>query len=150
MKKSIYLLLLISFASCRNTDHLSPLDLVGTWQNTALNVDINSVNDTDSMSTLVVAPGEWEKVLSIKPIKTTYWTDGTFASVYIGLDGKELGREKGKWSISNDSLILVSNNYRNAYRVTFSKDQARFVSLLDWDQDGSRDDLYDGWQKKVN
>ncbi|MBO3698685.1 hypothetical protein [Roseivirga sp. E12] len=149
MKRLTIFLALACAYSCQDAHHLSPLDIVGTWENTTLNVEVSTVSNSDSSSILSIDIGEWEKTLNIKPISTTYWADGTFVSVYRGLDGQEIGKEEGNWSIRNDSLILSSSNYNNAYRVTIQNEQARFVSYLDWDQDGSKDDLYDGWQIKV-
>lgn len=149
MKKVTALLIMTCIYSCQDSNHLSPTDIIGTWENTTLNVEVNTISNGDSSSVLAIDVGEWEKTLNIKPISTTYWTDGTFVSVYRGLDGQEIGKEEGNWSIRNDSLILSSANYKNAYRVTIENKQARFVSYLDWDQDGLMDDLYDGWQKKI-
>ncbi len=123
--------------------------LIGTWENTRLNVQTNSAQGRDTTVYLAIEKGQWEAALNIKPIITTYLDDGSFKSEYFGLDGKPVGTEEGTWAIRNDSLVLKSGGYDNVYKVTFEGDSARFVSYLDWDQDGAADDLYDGWQKKI-
>ncbi|MEO9965315.1 MAG: hypothetical protein ABJF11_05985 [Reichenbachiella sp.] len=124
--------------------------LLGTWKNTELRVKMNSFKNEDSIKWLIAKAGEWEKVLKMKPIETTYFPDGTFESKYNGLDGQLLGTEKGQWQLTNDSLILRSANYNNSYKIYYIDHQLRFVSLLDWDEDGKKDDLYDGWQVKID
>ncbi|MFY0594232.1 hypothetical protein [Roseivirga sp.] len=150
MKKSILLFLILSVNfSCQKSPKLDPSQIVGTWENTTLNVDIKSYNKSNLDSTLIIELGEWESILQIKPIRTTYFEDGTFVAKYFDLEGNSVGEENGDWKVVNDSLAINSAGYKNTYHVNFKDGQARFISILDWDQDGNRDDLYDGWQKKV-
>jgi len=121
--------------------------LIGSWQNTTLDVRINLAEDKDSL--IHIEEGQWETVLKIKPIVTRYTADGVFVSDYYSPEGKSMGSELGKWQIRNDSLILSSNNYKTVYKVTFEGNKAHFTSILDWDQDGDFDDYYDGWQEKM-
>lgn len=123
--------------------------LIGTWRNTALTVKMNTFEKKDSTKWLVARKGQWEEVLQIKPIETTYFPDGSFESIYFGLDNKILGTEKGSWILKGDSLILSSPQYSNSYKLEVDKNEVRFVAWLDWDQDGQKDDLYDGWQVKI-
>ena len=150
MKSQYIALLFIVVFSCQRSKHTLSQQLIGTWENVSLEVKMNTINNTDSSGTLIVTPGNWEAILNIKPIKTTYRPDGTFTSQYFDLAGKAVGVEEGKWLVRNDSLILSSTGYQNTYKVTFEADKGRFVSRLDWDQDGLRDDHYDGWQKKID
>lgn len=147
MKQSLTLLIISTFLyACTPA---MENQLIGTWENTTLNVQTNTAQGRDTTVYLSIEDGQWEKTLNIKPIITTYLDDGSFKSAYFGLDGEPVGTEEGTWRIRNDSLVLKSGGYDNVYKVTFEGNQARFVSYLDWDQDGAPDDLYDGWQKKV-
>lgn len=121
--------------------------LTGSWQNTTLDLRISIAEGKDSL--IHIEAGQWETILKIKPIVTRYTAEGTFVADYYSVAGKSMGSELGKWEIRNDSLILSSTNYHTAYKVTFDGDRARFISYLDWDQDGDPDDYYDGWQEKV-
>ncbi|OEK06228.1 hypothetical protein [Roseivirga misakiensis] len=151
MKRIILFVLVLGITcSCTKSNRVDPSQIVGTWENTELDVDIKTYNKTNLDSALQIELGEWEAILKLKPIKTTYFEDGTFVAKYFDLEGNPVGEEKGDWKIVNDSLAINSAGYKNIYHVTFKADKARFISILDWDQDGDRDDLYDGWQKKVN
>jgi len=121
--------------------------LIGTWKNTSLTVTMKLDNGQDSV--LQVPEGKWEQVLKMKPIMTTFEEDGRFKSEYYGLYGNHLGTEAGTWVMRCDSLILNSSGYDNAYHVSYEGDKSRFVSLLDFDKDGKKDDLYEGWQIRV-
>lgn len=121
--------------------------LIGTWENTALDVTMKLNDQQDSL--MHIPEGSWERVLNIRPIVTTYTADGNFVSDYYTPEGKSMGSEVGTWEFRNDSLVLKGENYNSAYKVIFEGEKARFTALLDWDQDGQEDDLYDGWQKKI-
>lgn len=124
--------------------------LIGTWENTTLNVQTNTAQGQDTTINMMIENGQWEEKLGIKPIITTYLEDGSFKSEYFGPDGKPVGTEEGTWRIRNDSLVLKSGGYNDVYKVIFEGEQARFISYLDWDQDGEADDLYDGWQVRTS
>ena len=148
MKQLIYYLIIIS-GFVQNSTKVKEKDLFGPWENTSLTVEMPTHNNSDSTAYLKAEEGEWEKVLKIKPIKTLFKENGTFTSTYFDLENQPLGSETGTWFLRNDSLVMVSNNYGSAYQVILSNDRARFIAYLDWDQDGQKDDLYDGWQKRV-
>jgi hypothetical protein len=147
MKKLLTLVLLTAFL-CSCQPNLEE-QLVGSWQNITLNVQMNTAQGQDTTTYLVVEEGQWEEILEIKPILTTFLADGTFTSEYFGLDGKPMGTEAGEWSVKKDSLIMFSEAYTGSYKVILNGNRVRFISYLDWDQDGAPDDLYDGWQERV-
>lgn len=147
MRKLIWLLG-FGLVACSSSDINEDL-LIGTWKNTALSVKMNTFENQDSINWLIARRGQWEEVLKIKPIETTYFSDGTFESVYYGLDHQNLGTEKGNWDLDGDTLTLSSPQYSNSYKLELNNNELRFVSWLDWDQDGQKDDLYDGWQIKI-
>lgn len=143
------LLLSVSCTTKNNESSLKDEDIVGAWENVSLNVKMNTFQNRDTTSYLRAPEGQWEEVLKIKPIRTVYLKNGEFTSTYRDLSDKVVGESQGKWSIRNDSLILVADDVEYAYSVILENGKARFISLQDWDQDGKADDLYDGWQKKV-
>lgn len=146
MKQILYLILAVGLLSSCQQASLHDR-MIGTWENTSLTVTMKLGDGSDSA--MVIADGEWEQVLKIKPIVSVFAEDGTFTSTYYDLNGNQLGQESGKWFVRNDSLVMDSDAYNSAYKVTFDGAKARFVSYIDWDQDGKPDDLYDGWQKKT-
>lgn len=150
MKKIICFSLLLTLVfSCTKPESISE-QILGTWENSHMTVAMKTYQGTDENQELDARGEKWEQELKIKPIITTYRSDSTFTSEYFGLDGNPIGKEEGTWWVRNDSLILKSQGYDNAYHVRFTEDgMAHFVSYLDWDQDGEADDLYGSTQKRV-
>ncbi len=128
---------------------LQPDDMLGVWENVSLDIKINTFQNRDTTTFLRAPEGKWEEVLKIMPIRTAFDKNGGYTSTYRDLDGKVVGKSSGKWQIRNDSLVMEANGVEYTYRVSLKDDKARFIGLLDWDQDGKADDLYDGWQKRV-
>lgn len=145
----IAFLLLFSCSNKKESSGFSKTDIIGTWENISLTVKMKTYQNRDTTSYLQVPEGKWEEVLKIKHIRTTYTEDGKYKSVYRDLDDKVVGESEGVWTIRNDSLALETEGVEYTYSVILDNGKARFVSLMDWDQDGEEDDLYDGWQRKV-
>ncbi|MEQ9288496.1 MAG: hypothetical protein RIG77_16370 [Cyclobacteriaceae bacterium] len=143
------LLLFIACTSKNDEDGLTKESIVGAWENVSLNVKMNTFQNRDTTSYLRAPEGKWEEVLKIKPIRTVYLENGEYTSTYRDLSNKVVGESKGTWGIRNDSLVLTAEGVEYTYSVIIENGKARFISLQDWDQDGKVDDLYDGWQKKV-
>ena len=139
------LLSFLLFCACEQKDITE--ELIGTWENTSLTVDIKLPDGRDS--SMVVPQGSWEEVLGIRPIVSTFNADGTFKSEYFSLEGQPIGTESGSWLVHNDSLFLTYAGSDNAYKVAFEGNKVRFTGLIDWGQGGKADDLYDGWQIRV-
>lgn len=117
---------------------------MGTWSNLSMKItylDMDSVYE--------VPKGQWEEMLNIQPIKTTYRSDSTFQSEYFKLDGAPLFTSTGEWYLRDDSLYLVSQGVVTAYKFTIENNVGRFVGILDWNEDGKRSELYDGRQQKL-
>lgn len=102
----------------------------------------------DLDSVYEVPEGQWEDILKIKPIVTTYDSDSSFSSIYYGLDGKELFTSSGSWFVQKDSLYLESNGQTTSYQLSIEDKVGRFVGILDWNEDGIRRELYEGRQQK--
>ncbi len=117
--------------------------LIGTWRNVSMTI---TYQDMDSVYN--VPEGKWEEVLGIKPIITTYTRDSLFESKYYGLNDSLLFTSKGKWYFKGDSLFLESDGSTDAYNFSLQDQIGRFTSLLDWNGDGLKNELYDGFQKK--
>ncbi len=119
-------------------------DLIGTWSNLSMKItylDMDSVYE--------VPEGKWEEMLNIQPIKTTYLKDSTFHSEYFNLDGSPLFTASGKWYLKGDSLYLETQGMVTAYQFTMENNVGRFVGVLDWNEDGKYNELYDGHQQKL-
>ena len=138
-------MLAIVVASCSSYDYEEKL--LGEWYNESLRVDIDAL-DGQTDSVFFVPAGSWEEILQIKPILTTYKSDGTYESVYTRLDGSLLQRASGQWSMRGDSLYLTSQGLTTGYHFEWQEGKGLFEGYLDWDTDGHPDDFYSGVQIK--
>ncbi|MEO1050135.1 MAG: hypothetical protein AAFX87_05905 [Bacteroidota bacterium] len=122
--------------------------LLGEWRNVSLYVTMDTKHQDSASAVTDVPAGQWETVLGIKPIRTTYKEDGTYTSEYRDLQDSVINVTSGSWSIEGDSLVLEAEGQSTKYKTEINGDQATFTGFLDWDQDGEEDDLYSGVQKK--
>lgn len=117
--------------------------LVGEWYN----VTIDLVIKADPDSVLKVSEGQWEEIMNMKPIRTTYREDGTFESVYTNLEGEPLGSSAGTWSVSGNQLTMVERGEARVYTFNIKDGVASFEAEIDWNVDGVLDQ-YSGTQKR--
>ncbi len=150
MKNLLVFLLLTSFFACGPGQKHNKDLLIGTWKNQTINVQMNSYQNGESDSLLVVQPDQWEEILKIKPIVTVFNEDGTFSSDYRNPNDSLVFQSKGEWHFEGDSLVMVEYEVPNSYHVTFEGKKAKFSAVLDWDEDGIKDDVYKGMQLKTN
>lgn len=158
----ILLVISLFFISCavkENSENLSD-QLTGEWRNISMKVEMQTINNTDSASTLEVTEANWEQVLKIRTIQTFFKADGTYNSVHTNLNDSVIYNPAGKWSVTGDSIIMtdtfpqagISYKYRLSIREqnTNGKQEllAEFWGVEDFDQDGKKDDSYYGVQRK--
>lgn len=141
---------LLLFFAC-DTDNRTETEkkLIGTWESLSIKVEINKESGS---RTLEVPRSEWEEKLKIQPIETTYNADSTYTSVYKSLEGKVITTNKGSWYIKKGDLVMREVEPRKEtfnYSVKFDGDSVFFKGAIDWDLDGKKDDMYEGWQIKV-
>ncbi len=127
---------------------MNPRDITGTWTNVSLLVTMKRFEQQDSI--LKAEEGEWEEVLKIKPIITTFNADSTYSSQYFTLEGQNFYTDLGNWWIRNDSLVMLNEQGESTYHFEIKNNRVRFKAYLDWDQDGERDDHYDAVQIKLD
>lgn len=132
-------------ASCSNNNNEGYL--VGEWYNQSIRVDIDAL-DGQIDSVFSVPSGQWEEILQIKPISTTFKSDGTYESVYYNLDGSVLQKNSGVWKMKSDSLYLTQQGLTTGYLFQWQEGKGLFEGYLDWDTDGQTDDFYSGVQIK--
>ncbi len=144
----LVLCLVVLMSSCSTQPDNYEL-LEGEWRNVSLQLIQHSMANGSVDSTLIIKNGEWDSILQMKPIRTTFISNGTYVSRYYNLSDSLIFEAEGNWHFIGDSLHLVSEEGSNSYLFEMLDDrQARFVSKLDWDNDGLSDDLYDGIQRK--
>ncbi len=117
--------------------------IIGEWRNLSLIVRMPD-------STVSVREGQWEAVLGIKPIRTTFNENGTFISEYRTLEDSVFMTSNGSWEIEGDTLSMVERGTENKYFYAIDNDTVTFRGYLDWDQDGLANDHYAGKQFRYN
>ena len=142
---SLYFLILLCLNSCKSNPQEALV--LGTWYNESLMVELDAKSGKID-SVFSVPAGDWEVVMQIKPIETTYASDGTYASDYISLEGEKLQSANGEWKIEGDTLYLKEKDKTTAYHFQWLEGIAVFRGYLDWDNDGLEDDLYTSVQVK--
>jgi hypothetical protein len=96
-----------------------------------------------------VPEGQWENILKIKPILTTYYPEGRYESKYYNLMDSLLFTSEGNWELKGDSLYLKEAGIITTYHVFLDLPKATFTGQLDWDQDGDSAEVYQGVQIKI-
>lgn len=123
--------------------------LIGEWNNISLRVDINSQNNSDSNGVFEAKRGEWETVVKIRPIRSFFNADSTWHSAHYTLKDSLFYDPSGKWWIEGDSLVMQQIKPSpdiTKYFLTLKGDTASFRTILDWDTDSQKDDIYFGEQ----
>jgi hypothetical protein len=136
----------------RNSADLAK-ELIGEWRNQVVRIKINTMNNTDSSSTMEADTSNWEARLGIHPIRTHFQADGSYYSEYLNLKDSVVRRPTGIWMIHGDSLTMEQQKPNHSIlrlRVGIQRDIATFSGLIDFDGDGKEDDDYYGVQKKYH
>jgi hypothetical protein len=129
--------------------------LAGLWRNTTLTVIANRTNPDEKKWNVMMEchADNWEEQTNMKPIRTRFDPDGSWKSEYRNLDDSIFRVTSGKWTVMGDSLIMEQtvpdSSFKTGYHVTISGNSATFKGYLDWDNDGEKDDLYEGTQEKI-
>lgn len=158
--KLLFIGLIIVTAACQSTkesryegqNDLLKKALTGEWRNTYLKVTMNSFKGrADSVYILEADSSNWEDVLKLKPIRTFFKADGTYHSDHYAVSNALLFSASGKWTFSGDTLVMTQTRPNAAVfrlKTTIKDNTATFSGMLDFDEDGQRDDLYFGKQQK--
>lgn len=149
MKNFTWLVFVILLSACQQQQKDKSSQLIGKWKNLSIDVKMNSYKGLAEDSLLQVKPDQWEKILKIKPIITVFNPDGSFTSDYVNPNDSLVFQSTGKWIISGDSLTMIEYEVPNSYLLEFEGDKAKFSAVLDWDEDGVKDDEYNGVQQKI-
>lgn len=164
MKKQAYFFAIIAITallpSCKPTPAKEALKapttlseaLVGQWRNLTIEVEQLTVHDSDSTSLFRVDSSNWEAKLGIRPIRTYFNADGSFRSEHYNLADSLVLNPTGTWKFVNDDLLemITTAPFQDTTfcRTLLMGDTVRFDCMVDWDQDGQKDDRYIGVQKR--
>jgi len=123
--------------------------LPGTWEVKYIRVEVESFEDTDSSYVFEIDENNWQKMYSIKPYRTYYSPDSTFRRLYRGLNEQPVSENRGLWNIFGDTLMMIQPNETLQYKIALEQGDLHMTGLVDWDKDGSEDDVYYSVQRYV-
>lgn len=135
----VIILLLASFS-------IYSQNIIGTWINTELKVDYEDKED------LLISEENWEEKLKIKPIRTTFYPNGKYRSIYRDINDSVVRKVEGRWEIEADSIYLIQMKPEisiEKYAYKIEGNIIKFSAVMDFDQDGIVTDKYYGKQKRV-
>ena len=133
------------------TDFLSEMErnFVGEWVNVSMRVWVKTYNKSDTSFIVDINEENWDLKMTIEPITTTVFEDGTYISEFRNSFDSLIYKPKGTWMIDGDSLFMEDHQAQYKYQIFIDGDRAEFKSILDWDGDGQVDDEYFGVQRKT-
>lgn len=124
--------------------------IVGTWKNNAMEVEVNTFNNTDTSFQVSVSESSWKIMMAINPIATEIREDGSFYTEYRDTLNLVFNTNRGIWYLDGDSLYLEDQKgYAFSYKILIKDHEMELQSLVDYDDDGAKDDYYFGKYKRV-
>lgn len=132
-------------------DYISELErnFVGEWKNVSMRVWVKTYNQSDTSFIVDINEENWDLKMTVKPIITTVYDDGTYISEFRNSFDSLIYKPEGTWFIDGDSLIMEDHQAVYRYQIFIDGNIAEFKSIVDWDQDGEVDDEYFGVQEKT-
>lgn len=119
--------------------------VIGTWKNNEIDVDLSTYNNTDTSFHVAVNESSWKIIMNINPIYTQIKEDGTFFTEYRDTLNQVFHTNQGIWFIDGDSLFLEDENEnRFPYKILIKDNEMEMEALVDYDEDGKKDDFYFG------
>ncbi len=119
--------------------------IVGNWKNLTINVDLETYNNSDTSFRVSITEDNWKLKMNIDPIVTEIYDDGTFLTNYRDTLSNIFHQNKGTWYIDGDSLYLEDQSGELfPYQVYINGNRMEMKTMVDYDEDGKKDDFYQG------
>ena len=158
-KAFITMLCLIIISSCKpeveskNIETISD-QIIGIWDSKYMYVVQETLDGSTTSRILNVTPEDYGQVLGLQTARTYFNQDESYIEEYIGVDGKVVKRDSGKWTITGDTITISQFDPTGSmkvlkYHLEINGDTAIFNSLLDYDGDGAEDDTFKGTSVRV-
>jgi hypothetical protein len=148
----ICILMSIVVVGCQEPVREAP-ELHGSWEETWMMVMDNSPDMTDEMfDMLIVDSTNWEKKMRMKPVRTTYYADGTFRGEFRNLKDSIYVYSGGKWEVRGDSLYFMQfepDTFLATYWYEVRDDTLHTKGVIDWSRNGEANDKFAATQKKI-
>lgn len=126
--------------------------LVGKWSNMSIRLEMNRKHG-EPTSIYEVDSARWEEELKIRFIETSFNSDETFSSPHFNLRDSLILDQKGNWTADDNEIVMITTTPfadTTACKFVVIEGVAKFECWVDWDQDGEKDDLYKGQQRKLD
>jgi hypothetical protein len=133
------------------TSFLSEMEqnFIGEWRTESMRIWVRTYNKTDTSFIVDINDDNWDLKMTIEPITTTVFEDGTYISEFRNSFDSIIYKPEGTWMIDGDSLFMEDHQAQYKYQIFIDGDRAEFKSVVDWDGDGDIDDEYFGVQRKT-
>jgi hypothetical protein len=125
-------------------------ELAGTWQTVQLNVAVNSAEGQDSFRAEQLTEVIWERQFNMEPPIYYFQPDQKYRRVHRDLSGNVVDESRGIWNTFGDTLMLIEPDATYQYVVKAGDGRATFRTLLDWDEDGAEDDVFQSLQRRIS
>lgn len=125
-------------------------EIVGKWKNGTVDVDLSTYNNTDTSFHISVNESNWKIVMNINPIITSIREDGSFVTEYRDTLNNVFHTNRGIWYIDGDSLFLEDEKGKLfPYKILLKGNEMEMETMVDYDEDGKKDDFYIGSYKRI-
>jgi hypothetical protein len=119
----------------------------GVWIGSWLHVEVTGAGGTPLDRVIDVREENWKETFKRTPLRTEYFPNHTFKWTYYDRDTLKESPVIS-WEMRGDSMIQTDTSFANNnfhYKVIYQNDSLlEFRTKVDWDFDGSNDDLYYG------
>lgn len=143
MKINYFLLCGALLAGCAEPKAHDPM-IVGTWQSSYLFIESADIPEGQpGWEYFVATPGNWERAMGFRSIRTSYKADGTFRAEYRDRKDSVFVTASGEWKTVGDSLYFYQwapDTFRATYHFAVADDTLKFNGIVDWERDGNRND----------
>lgn len=140
MRKYSLILLVILFSQCKEVADSDAI--VGTWYSESIETIWNY--GSDSAQSELVLVENFPELYQISDVISVYNPDSTFSSTYYGIDGEDMGTDKGLWYLEQDSIKVIYGPVGQVdtftYAYSLEGNTGTFEILRDRDNDGLKDD----------
>ncbi len=124
--------------------------IIGKWINSTIEVDLRTYNNSDTSFRVSINEDNWKLKMNIKPVETTLRENGTFLNNYLDTLGIVFHSNSGIWYLDGDSLFLEEESGEvYSFEVIVNGDVMEMHTIVDYDEDGEKDDNYFGTYKRV-
>ncbi len=134
----------LSFSSASN--------LIGKWEQVSATVETDALGKGKQGQIIEVDGLNWDEQMHVNTIRTFFKEDHTYMMEFRNAQDSLVNVQEGHWELTGDSLFLDQTRPKWAsyeYKLSLDHQKVELQSILDWDGDGQKDDLYSGVQKKI-